>query len=201
MKMNHYRAKLLNVILYFCANTKRCNTTKLLKLLSFLDFTHFKQTGYPSLGFFYYAWKHGPVPKDFYEEIKGGNVPSDFIDKFVAIPQDWGAEYPEIKEFVYKVKAKAQADTSIFTPREMKIIKLLCDIYRDATASQMSEVAHLHNSPWDTTVKTKGFYKPIDYLLCIDDESPLSKEEAEVKLREHFEMLENFGLMPTEKEY
>ena len=82
----------------------------------------------------------------------------------------------------------------------MKIIELLCDIYRDATASQMSEITHLHNSPWDTTVKTKGFYKPIDYLLCIDDESPLNKEEAEVKLREHFEMLENFGLMPAEKE-
>ena len=198
--MNHYRAKLLNAILYFCANTKRCNTTKLLKLLSFLDFTHFKHTGYPSLGFSYYAWKHGPVPKDFYEEIKGGNVPSDFTDKFVAIPQDWRAEYPEMKEFVYKVKARTEADTSIFTPREMKIIKLLCDIYRDATASQMSEVTHLHNSPWDTTVKNKGFYQPINYLLCIDDESPLNKEEAEIKLREHFEMLENFGLMPTEKE-
>ena len=198
--MNHYRTKLLNAILYFCKNTKRCNTTKLLKLLSFLDFTHFKQTGYPSLGFSYYAWKHGPVPKDFYEEIKGGNVPSDFTDKFVAIPQDWRAEYPEIQEFVYKVKTRTEADTSIFTPREMKIIELLCDIYRNATASQMSEVTHLHNSPWDTTVKSKGFNQPIDYLLCIDDESPLSKEEAEVKLKEHFEMLENFDLMPTEKE-
>ncbi len=198
--MNHYRAKLLNAILYFCENTKRCNTTKLLKLLSFLDFTHFKQTGYPSLGLVYYAWKHGPVPRDVYEEIKDGNVPSDFADKLAAIPQDWGAEYPEIQEFVFKVKAKVKADTSIFTPREMKLLNLLCDIYRDATASQMSEVTHLHKAPWDVTVKTKGCYKPIDYVLCIDDESPLSEEEAEIKLKEHFEVLENFGLMPTGKE-
>jgi len=195
--MNHYRAKLLNAVLYFCENTKRCNTTKLLKLLSFLDFTHFKQTGYPSIGFVYYAWKHGPVPIDFYEEIKDGNVPPDFDDKLAAIPQDWGAEYPERKEFVYIPKAKVKADTSIFTPREMKLLTLLCDIYRDATAGQMSEVTHLHKAPWDVTVKTKGYNEPIDYLLCIDDESPLDEEEAQIRLKEHFEMVKSFGLEPT----
>ena len=198
--MNHYRTKLLNAVLYFCENTKRCNTTKILKLLSFLDFTHFKQTGYPSLGFEYYAWDHGPVPKNFYEEIKGGNVPPDFSDKLVAIPQNWGQEYTEIKEYVYKAKSKIHADLSIFTPREIKLLNLLCDIYRDATAGQMSEITHLHNSPWDTTVKSKGFYQPIDYMLCIDDESPLSKDEAETKLKEHFEMLKNHNIEPSKKE-
>ncbi|MFC1979599.1 hypothetical protein ACFLVS_01815, partial [Chloroflexota bacterium] len=60
--------------------------------------------------------------------------------------------------------------------------------------------SHLHRSPWDTTVKTKGYYKPIDYLLCIDNESPINEEEAETKLHEHFEMLRNFDLEPSEKE-
>ena len=198
--MNHYRAKLLNTVLYFCDNTKRLNTTKLLKLLYFLDFTHFKQTGYPSLGFEYSAWKFGPVPIGFYEEIKDGKVPSDFADKMAVIPQDWGPEYPDRKQFVYKTKAKTKSDTSIFTPREIKILKLLCDIYRDATANQMSEVTHLHKEPWDVTVRTKGYLAPIDYLLCIDDESPLNIEEAEIRLKEHFEILNNFDLKPTEKE-
>jgi uncharacterized phage-associated protein len=192
--MNHYREKLLNAVLYFCENTKRCNTTKLLKLLSFLDFTHFKQTGYPSIGLSYFSFKHGPVPKDFYEEIKTGNVPPDFADKLVAIPQDWGAEYPEIKEYIYKAKAKVKPNMLIFTPREIKILKRLCDIYRYATAGQMSEVSHLHKSPWETTVRTKGYFKNIDYLLCIDDESPLKVDEAEVKLQEHIEMLNNFNI-------
>jgi uncharacterized phage-associated protein len=190
--MDYYREKLLNSILYFCKNTKRCNTTKLLKLLAFFDFTHFKQTGYPSIGLSYFTWKHGPVPKEFYEEIKNGNVPSDFADKFVAIPQDWGPEYPEIPEFVYKAKARVTPDTSIFTPREVKILNLLCDIYYDATAGQMTEVSHLHNSPWETTVRTKGYLQPIDYLLCIDDESPLKVDEAKSKFKEHAEMLDNF---------
>ena len=198
--MNYYRVKLLNAILYFCGNTKRCNTTKLLKLLSFLDFTHFKETGYPALGLSYYAWKYGPVPNGFYEEIKGGNVPSDFAGKLVALPQDWKEEYAETPEFIYKAKSRIKPDTSIFTPREMKIMKNLCDVYRDATAKQMSEITHLHKSPWNTTVTTKGYYEPIDYLLCIDDESPISEDEAKTKLREHFEMLNNFGLMPIEKE-
>ena len=191
--MNYYRAKLLNAVLYFCQNTKRCNTTKLLKLLAFLDFAHFKQTGYPSIGLIYHAWKRGPVPISFYEEIKGGNIPNDFSDMLASIPQEFGDDYPEIKGYLYKAKAKAKIDESVFTPREMKILKWFCDVFRDATANQMSEVSHFHNSPWDTTRKTKGLNQPIDYLLCIDDESPLSKEEAEAKFKEHVEILSNFN--------
>ncbi|MFC1942355.1 Panacea domain-containing protein [Chloroflexota bacterium] len=192
--MDYYRVKLLNAVLFFCKNTSRCNTTKLLKLLSFFDFTHFKQTGYPSIGLVYHAWKRGPVPISFYEEIKGGGVPSDFSKNITVIPQVFGDDYPEIKGYLYKIKAKTFIDESVFTPREMKILKWLCDVYHDATANQMSEVSHLHNSPWDTTVKTKGFNQPIDYLLCIDDESPLTKEEAEAKLREHSELINNLNL-------
>ena len=196
--MNYYRAKLLNAVLLFCSKTKRCNTTKLLKLLAFLDFTHFKQTGYPSLGLDYYSWKHGPVPKSFYEEIKGGNVPTDFEDRLAAIPQTWNSENSDVTEYIYTVKPKAKVDVSIFTPREMQIIDLLCDIYHEATASQMSEVSHLHRSPWDTTVKNKGYYKRIDYLLCIDDESPLKVDDAIEKIREHTEMLGNFKVSSSD---
>ena len=194
--MNYYRAKLLNAVLYFCQNTKRCNTTKLLKLLAFLDFAHFKQTGYPSIGLIYHAWKRGPVPISFYEEIKGGNIPNDFSNMLASIPQEFADDYPEIKGYLYKAKAKI--DESVFTPREMKILKWLCDVFRDATANQMSEVTHLHREPWDTTKKTKGLYQYIDYLLAIDDTSSLCIDEARDKLREHFEIVNNFGLNPTE---
>ncbi len=191
---NYYRIKLLNAVILFCSNTKRCNTTKLLKLLSFLDFTHFKETGYPSIGLQYFAWKRGPVPKDFYEEIRNGNVPEDFSNRIVAIPQSWGDEFDDVREFVYTTKKGTKADTSIFTPRELKIINRLSDIYRDATASQMSEITHLHNSPWNTTVKEKGINQPIDYILCIDDESPITPEEARDRLSEHIEMLQNLKI-------
>ena len=49
MIITHHREKLINAIIYFANNTKRCGKTKLLKLLYFLDFRHFKQTGKSSL--------------------------------------------------------------------------------------------------------------------------------------------------------
>jgi len=167
-----------------------------LKLLYFLDFTHFKETGYPSINLIYYAWKHGPVPQDFYEEIKDGNVPEDFANKFAIIPSyRWEQMFPERKEYIFKSIEKP--DMNVFTPREIRIIEKLSDIYRGATANQMKEVTHLPKEPWDTTKKAKGLYQYIDYLLSIDDTSPLCADEAKEKLKEHFEVLSNFGLSPT----
>ncbi|NQT31127.1 MAG: SocA family protein [Deltaproteobacteria bacterium] len=195
MGSNFYRLKLLNAVLYFASKTKKPNLTKILKLLYFLDFTHSKETGYPSINLIYFAWEKGPVPKDFYEEVKDGNVPDDFADKLTVLPSDrWEQTHPERKEYIFK--PLEEADMSVFTPRELKIINNLCDIYRDATASQMTEITHLPKEPWETTKKIKGLFERIDYLLSIDDTSPLSLEEAEERLTEHFEMLTNFGLSP-----
>jgi hypothetical protein len=44
MIITNQREKLVNAIIYFCHNTKYCGKTKLMKLLYFLDFIHFKQT-------------------------------------------------------------------------------------------------------------------------------------------------------------
>jgi uncharacterized phage-associated protein len=191
--MNFYREKLQSAVLLFCKNTNTCNTTKLLKLLAFFDFLHFKQTGYPAIGLVYYAWPRGPVPISFYEEIKGGKIPKDFIDVLVSFPQEVKDD-PDKKGYIYKTKPRTYINETVFSPRETKIIRWLCDVFRNATAAQMTEVSHLHNSPWDTTVKTKGLNEPIDFLLCIDDESPISKKEAEIKLKEHLEMIKNFDL-------
>ncbi len=204
MEGNFYRIKLLNAILYFGQNTRRLNITKLLKLLYFLDFTHCKETGTPSVGLVYYAWERGPVPKDFYEEIKGGKVPLDFEGLIAILPQDWSDAYAEKAEYIgrveYQVKALKKPDISLFTPRELRILSNLCDIYRDATARQMSEITHLPKQPWSTTKKNKGLLKEIDYLLSLDNKSDMNPEEVSEKLRDHFEMLNNFSLTPSKKD-
>src|SRR4030042_2724861 len=139
MESNFYRLKLLNAILYFASKTKKPNLTKILKLLYFLDFTHFKETAYPSIHLIYYAWEKGPVPKDFYEEVKDGKVPEDFAGKFAIIPSNrWEEEYPERKEYIFRPIEKP--NRAVFTPHELRILETLCDIYRDATASQMTEI-------------------------------------------------------------
>jgi uncharacterized phage-associated protein len=195
---NFNRTKLLNAILYFSEHTKRCNLTKLLKLLYLLDFTHFKQTARPSIGLIFYAWKQGPVPKDFYEEIKDGIVPEDFKGKFAIIKQEGNASNPDYKEYLFR--RIARPDESVFTPRELKILESLCDVFRDATASQMSELTHLHKQPWDVTVKDKGMYSEIDYLLCLEPNSAISAEDAQTALKEYFEVINNFNLSPTKKD-
>src|SRR4030042_7169334 len=109
--MNIYRKKLLNSVLFFAKKTKYLNLTKLLKLLYFLDFTHFKNTGYPSIGLEYYAFEWGPVPRDFWAEIKDGDVPEDFQGKVVLIVKT--NEFDVKKEI--EIKAIENPDLDVFT--------------------------------------------------------------------------------------
>ena len=180
--------------MFFGKNTKHLNLTKLSKLLYFLDFMHFKQTGYPSIGLEYYSFRRGPVPRDFWLEVKDGNVPEDFGDKVALISRVDEVD-PSYKEVEFR--ATSQPDLSIFTPREKKILDELADIYRDAKAWQISEVSHIPRGPWDITFKESGDNCPIDYLLAIDDKSGISIEEASNSLKEHFEVVRNLGIEPT----
>ena len=169
----------------------------MLKLLYFLDFTHFKQTGYPSIGLEYYAWGKGPVPKEFWIEVKDGIIPDDFEGKFaIFIRENQEDPISSYKELLFKAIAKP--DLTVFSPREIKILEYLADVYRDTPAYLMAEVTHLRNEPWDTTKKTKGLNNPIDYLLCIDEEAEISLDEAKETLREHFAVVHNFRIEPTQ---
>jgi len=59
MIITYHREKLLNAIIYMANNKMFCGKTKLLKLLYFLDFKHFKQTAKSVTGLDYYAWEKG----------------------------------------------------------------------------------------------------------------------------------------------
>ena len=194
MGMNIYRRKLLNAVLFFASNTKRVNLGKLSKLLYFLDFMHFNQTGYPSIGLKYYTFEKGPVPKDFWLEIRDANVPEDFKGKIGLIRRmdDFAPSYKEVE-----VYALEKPDLSVFTPREMKILEDLAFVYKEARASDISEVTHLPKQPWDITKREKGKNKPIDYLVSIGEESAVSLDDAADSLKEHFEVVHNFGIEPT----
>lgn len=196
MYINIYREKLLNAVLFFAKKTKPANTTKISKLLCFFDFSHFKQTGYPSIGLKYYAFEKGPVPKDFWLEIKDGKVPEDFKDKLALVlkKDEFDSNFKEI-EF----RAKTDADLSVFTPREVEILNNLAFIYKDVRAWEISEISHLPNLPWEITRKQKGESYLIDYLLSIDEESDsdVDSESAKELLKEHFEIINNFSLEPT----
>lgn len=192
--MNHTRRKLLNAILFFAKNTRNLNTTKLCKLLFFFDFEHFRDTGYPVIGLHYYAFEKGPVPKKFWLEIKDGKSPDDFrhaltIQRISDLDQE---EYKELR-----FAAKTEPDLRVFSPREQKILKKLVEIYKDATAAQLSEISHLKNAPWDKTYRNSGLNSLIDYSLVLHDKEPSYAQKANASLQEFFAVATNLALSPT----
>jgi len=182
MIITHNRERLINSIIYFSQNTKYCGKTKLMKLLYFLDFIHFRETGKSVTGLDYYAWKMGPVPKDLYEEI-------DFMkpDMAKAISITPSGSFSGIR-------ALKKFDKKPFTPRQGRILKELAEIFLEAKAAQMVEVTHLKKHPWDRTLKEKGEFQKIDYLLAVDGSTgSLDIDDVVEFMEERAEMLNVFG--------
>ena len=184
MVITNHRKKLINAIIYFAKKTKYCGKTKLLKLLYFLDFCHFKQTGKSVTGLDYYAWEKGPVPRELFYELSPDKMKED-LEAAVSIVQ-----YEKFQKIVPKKKFKRQH----FTNRENNLLEIITEIFKEARANEMVEATHLKNEPWDKTLHEKGEGEKIDYLLSIDDDKDsLSYAEARERMEEISEMHEVFG--------
>jgi len=64
------RERIQNLPLYFVQNTKYVSTTKLCKLLYFLDMEVYVQTGFSVTNLQYRAKSRGPVPDVYFSEIE-----------------------------------------------------------------------------------------------------------------------------------
>lgn len=148
MLISHEREKLIHAINFFARNTKKLGKVKLFKLLYFLDFEHFKQTGRSVTGLTYNAWPMGPVPVSLSDELDAPRLDlseSMKIDK-IQIKDKWMMTFSPTVPF---------SDTH-FTKREMMILKNLAEEYRDADAESMIEATHLENLPWDKIYNKEG---------------------------------------------
>ncbi len=186
---NTYREKLLNAVLFFARETKCPSLVKMFKLLFFLDFYHFKLTGRSVTNLDYYALPYGPVPGDFYDEVKSGTVPDDMREYLTLVPLETERRTP-----AFEFKAKKKSDLSVFSPREQEILDDLAFMFKDVTPSQMSEISHLKNQPWDKTIRQEGPNQLIDYLLALDSDAEVSEEDAKELIKERKEMLKNFPI-------
>jgi uncharacterized phage-associated protein len=189
-KTDIHRQRLVNALAHFAAKVRHPRKVKMFKLLFFLDFYHFRETGLPVTDTSYFAWEFGPVPKDLFEELEQGKVPEDLNELVAIIREEREDGRPSYR---FALRPKRKPDLSVFTPRQLHILGELVEVFQDATGSQMSEVTHLPNSPWDRTRKEKGDYKEIDYLLAIDRDAPISPEEAKETYEEHREFLRNLA--------
>ncbi|MCJ2088802.1 SocA family protein [Methylobacterium sp. E-005] len=167
---------MINAIIFFVGNTRNLAKIKLFKLLYFLDFEHYKQTGRSVTGLDYSAWKMGPVPKDLFDEIE---CPSDdlaaaikFGEKYISFDRPPMLVITPLKEF----------SSEHFTKREMRLLRDLSKEYYNARADEMIEATHLENMPWDQVYNKQN--KPlhgIPYSLAIrkDEADRMSKVAEE----------------------
>jgi len=212
MLITHEREKLLEAIKYFAGHTKYCGLTKLFKLLFFLDFDHFRETGKSVTGLKYEAWQMGPVPADLYSEIKGAvgtdmsahlriENPAEVVREIEAKDVDdslntFGMAEERKKTYKVRVPAKIwplkQFNPKIFTKRELRLLEEIAYIYKELTADQISEVSHLKGKPWHITKNKHGLKAPIDYMLALNEqrEGAPSKEEILTRIEERQEVLQ-----------
>lgn len=184
MLFSHEREKLINAIIFFADNTRFLGKTKLCKLLYFLDFEHFKETGRSVTGMDYYAWKMGPVPLDLYEEVEAPEP--DMADKVEFV------EHPTRRGPMLTVRPLAAIDDSLFSKRELRIMRSLAEEYRDTLAEDMIEATHLENQPWHKIYVEEGKRQQV-----IPYELALRKQEAEEMLQvvaERVALVKHFGV-------
>ena len=177
MFVSRDREKLLNAIIYFLGETNHCHTLKLFKLLNFADFEHFRQTGRTIFGLDYKALPMGPVPTRLYDEIKSGGAAD--LKNAVSLVQ----VKDDINDALLRrdLKARAQFDKKYFSKRELKIIELVAEFFRDLKAADMSEFSHRKGEPWRKVYgdKGQGSGKPIPPELSLDSE-PLIKDSPTI---------------------
>ena len=183
--MNTTDFKLINGIKYFIKNTNNVGRTKLFKLLYFWDFIHFKLYGTSVTGLNYFAYPFGPVPKKLYDEISSDDLPELFKHHFKILEiQD---NEDDLKQFKFYVKDK-KVDLDWLSPNELKILKDVAYIFKNSTATEMSEITHLKNTPWDKT-KNKGMFSEIDYFLALDEDTFLDIETIKERFQLQKELL------------
>jgi uncharacterized phage-associated protein len=157
------REKLLAAVQFFATNTINCRLTKMMKLLYFLDFMHYEQTGLPVTGLAYYAWQRGPVPRDFYSEVR--NDPQPDLRSKVTLHNETVGEHDAVR-----FSAVGQPDLSIFTRREIQILEQLARQYMRARAQDMVEASHLEHLPWHQVWEVEGReMAEIPYDFAVDE--------------------------------
>ena len=136
-----------------------------MKLLYYADFMHYRETGKSVTGLTYYAWDFGPYPVELAKKID--NCDPELI-KYFNIEN---GKSQKTDRDIIKFKPAKKFDGKFFTKRELRIIKEVTDLFKEALPEHIVENQYLKNRPWDRTIKEKGEKQAIDYSLAFDDDT------------------------------
>lgn len=174
--INTQREKLTQAVLFFSHRVKLLGKVKLFKLLYFLDFEHFRDTGRSVTGLDYFAWPKGPVPVQLFNELDASEVRWDEKVQFRK------TELAGRNGWMLKVIPLASFDPSVFSRRELALLEKLADEFRDTPADEMVEATHLENSPWHKVwdqEKRKQEQIPYAYALRGQEKEQMERLIAE----------------------
>ena len=172
--IEHSDEKLRNAVLIFATRTKYVGITKLMKLLYYLDFWHYKETGFPVTGQSYKAWPCGPVPKKVWDEVKE-NCASYGLSNVIRV-----AKIP-YSEDVIGLKVipcpGAKVNERVFSRRERRIIERIIEIFAEAKTHDMVTASHERGEPWARTIKSCGEGCEIKFELILSGVTPEAREQ------------------------
>ncbi len=124
--------KFFQEIKYYCSGSG-IYKTKLMKLLFYADFKHFKEYSISISGARYAHLPHGPVPDQFEIWLNA------LFEHEPAIMKEevWFHDNPgEIFHY------QGQSDLAVFSPSELKIIATVKEIFESYSARKISEFSH-----------------------------------------------------------
>lgn len=131
--------KLFQAIKFFCFKD-RVVKTKLMKLLFYADFKHFKENGISITGARYAHATHGPVPDQFETWLV---AISEWENEITSEEQAFG-------DYVGEVYISNEPDWSIFSTSELAALALVKNKFQRFSAKQIREFSHLEQGYQNT---------------------------------------------------
>ena len=123
--------KLFQAMKFFCLND-RVVKTKLMKLLFYADFKHFKDSGISISGVRYAHAYHGPVPDQFETWLV---AISEWEKQITSEEQAFG-------DYVGEVYTSGEPDWSVFSTSELAALAFVKDKFHKYSARQIRDFSH-----------------------------------------------------------
>lgn len=133
-----YQRKFDELVVYLGSHphVKNLGTTKLWKLIYFVDASALREIGATITGSEFIKYEHGPVPsrgeKRLRHLVRAKEV--------ATTPRLLGGKT------LHEVKSLRKPDLSVFTPEELTLVNAICDELGSATAKFLSDKSHLEPS-------------------------------------------------------
>ena len=190
------REKLLEAIVYFARNTKHVGVIKLFKLLYYLDMLHFRETGRSVTGMTYHALPYGPVPTELYKEL---NKPAADLARTIDCRARLVGRDETVAPSASLIRPLIELSPFHLTRREQRIVAELGEIFRDACAAQINDVASARNGPWELARKRSlgkwgtSIRYPDSANLELGTGKGLPRDELAARALEFEELRKRFG--------